>query len=252
MFGKIIYYDKKTVDEYTALINGKRNVQVEEYDVANDKGMKADLKILEADAKASKSYKAKVQESTLFDCNQFEMLLSGRDDFIDFTASEGRTVDTASRGYIIKINAFVSIPEEFDMVALIDRFKPLLINAIDIEETDSNSKMALQTFLGNAKATKIPIILEADDDILCGKIVADNLIIDYAELEEFDGEEITVLARCASNGMNDSNKAIYDPLKDFLTLNRALRKQMKEKPDELGSIYVETNYKPIDILAIYR
>jgi hypothetical protein len=29
MFGKVLYYDKKTVDEYTALINGKRIVQVE-------------------------------------------------------------------------------------------------------------------------------------------------------------------------------------------------------------------------------
>lgn len=252
MFGKIIYYDKKTIDEYIALIKGKKNIQVDEYDIANDKGLKADLKVLEADAKASKSYKAKVQESLLFDCNEFERMLSGRDDYIDFCTTLGRDIATVSRGYIIKIDAIVNIPEEFDMVTLIDKFKPLLMDSIDLENTNEGSKIALQTFLGNAKATKIPVILEMDEDILCGKIVAENLIIDYSELEEFEGEEITILARSSSNGMSATSKAFYDPLKDFLSLNRMLRKQMKDMPNEFSSICADSEYKPVDILAIYR
>ena len=68
----------------------------------------------------------------------------------------------------------------------------------------------------------------------------------------FESEEITVLARCASNGMNMSNKPIFDPLKDFLTLNRAARKQLKDIPNEFSSIYADDEYKPVDILAIYR
>lgn len=69
MFGKIIYYDKKTIAEYKSIINGKPNLEIEEYDVSNDRGMNADLKLMSADVKASKSYKARVQESDLYDCD---------------------------------------------------------------------------------------------------------------------------------------------------------------------------------------
>ena len=62
MFGKIIYYDKKTVAEYKSVISGKPNLEIEEYDVSNDKGINADLKLVSADIKAFKSYKAKVQD----------------------------------------------------------------------------------------------------------------------------------------------------------------------------------------------
>ena len=37
MFGKIIYYDKKAVAEYKSVISGKPNLEIEEYDVSNDK-----------------------------------------------------------------------------------------------------------------------------------------------------------------------------------------------------------------------
>ena len=51
MFGKIIYYDKKAVAEYKTVISGKPNLEIEEYDVSNDKGIIADLKLVSADVK---------------------------------------------------------------------------------------------------------------------------------------------------------------------------------------------------------
>lgn len=83
MFGKILYYDREAMDEYRAIASGKKNVKVEEYDITNDKGIQFDLKAISADAKAGKSYKARVQESTLLDCYNFEKLLSEREDYID-------------------------------------------------------------------------------------------------------------------------------------------------------------------------
>lgn len=89
MFGRMMYYDKKTVDEYKSIIKGQRHLQVEEYEVSNDKGASLDLKALSADAKASKKYVAKVVESLLYDCDEFEKMLSGREDYFDFTQSSG-------------------------------------------------------------------------------------------------------------------------------------------------------------------
>ena len=62
---------QKAVAEYKTVISGKPNLEIEEYDVSNDKGIIADLKLVSADVKASKSYKAKVQESDLYDCDLF-------------------------------------------------------------------------------------------------------------------------------------------------------------------------------------
>lgn len=75
MFGNVVYYDKKKIDEYRSVIKGQRNLEVEEYEVSNDKGIQVDLKAFGADAKASKTYKAKVQESLLYNCDEFEKTL---------------------------------------------------------------------------------------------------------------------------------------------------------------------------------
>ena len=66
MFGNVIYYDKNKIDEYRAVVKGQRNLQIDEYEVSNDKGVQIDLKVFGADAKANKTYKAKGQESLLY------------------------------------------------------------------------------------------------------------------------------------------------------------------------------------------
>ena len=119
MFGNVVYYDKKKIDEYKAVIKGQKNLEVAEYEVANDKGIQVDLKAFGADSKASKTYKAKVQESLLYNCDEFEKLLSGRDDYFDFTQSSGFDLTTMSRGVIIKFEGYIKIPEEFDLTQTI-------------------------------------------------------------------------------------------------------------------------------------
>lgn len=95
MFGNVIYYDKKKIDEYKSVIRGQKDLEVAEYEVSNDKGVQVDLKAFGADAKASKTYKAKVQES-----------------------------------FIIKFDGYVKIPEEFDFTQMIDKFKPMIVASV--------------------------------------------------------------------------------------------------------------------------
>ena len=79
------------------------------------------LKAFGADAKASKTYKAKVQESLLYNCDEFEKLLSGRDDYFDFTQSSDFDLMTMSRGVIIKFDGYIKVPGEFDLTQTIDK-----------------------------------------------------------------------------------------------------------------------------------
>lgn len=75
-------------------------------------------------------------------------------------------------------------------------------------------------------------------------------MVDYSELEECEDSEVTILVRSASNGKYNASKAYYDPLKDFLNLNRMMRRQV-DNNGEFGSLCVEEEYKPVDIIAIY-
>jgi hypothetical protein len=250
MFGKIMYYDKKTVDEYKAIIKGQRSVRVDEYEITNDKGASIDLKAISADAKANKKYVAKVVESLLYDCDEFEKMLSDRDDYFDFTSSNELDMSTVPRGAIIKADAFLEIPESFDIMQVIDRFKPFLIDSIEMDSMEDSRKDVIKVFLEGAKATRIPIICDVDDYLLCAKMYQENLVSEYGELEELD-EQVTILARISS-GMVNCSKPFYDPLKDFMTLNRMMRRNMKDRGKELSALTVEKDYRQIDILAIYK
>ena len=250
MFGKIVYYDKKAVAEYKTVISGKPNLEIDEYDVTNDKGISADLRLVSADVKAAKSYKAKIQESDLFDCDQFEKMLTGRDDYFDFTVSADFDISTVPSRSIIKMDGYIEIPEDFDMVKVIDAFKPYLMKMGELQNMEETSKMALQTFLGSANAAKIPLVFEGENTLFCSKIFQENMTISYEELAEID-DSVTILARVISLFVN-SSKPYYDPLKDFISLNRMMRKAMGNRNEEFKPIYADDQYRMLEILAIYR
>lgn len=251
MFGKIIYYDKKTIDEYKSIINGRKSLEIGEYQVANDRGVGFDFRAVSADTKATKKYTAKVIESMLYDCAEFEKMLYGRDDYFDFTQSSEYDMSTIQRGCIIKLDSYLEIPEGFDIMQLIDRFKPLIMNSFDTEEMDQTGKEALKVFLGNAKATKIPLVIDNDEYLLSSKINQEYLISDYEDLEEFEDEQVTILARMSS-GIIKEDRPYYDPLKDFISLNRMMRKSIKDRGAELQPLMLDRKYRQIAILAIYR
>ena len=250
MFGKIMYYDKKTIDEYKSIIKGQRQLEVEQYEVSNDRGASIDLRAISADTKASKKYIARIVENLLYECDEFEKMLIGRDDYFDFTLENGYDLTTAPRGSIIKVNAFLEIPEGFDLMQVIDTFKPFLMDSFDAESMEKSEEDAWKSVLANAKATKIPVVADVDGYTLCAKIHSDNLILEYQEFEEYE-DEITLLARISSATIS-KQKPFYDPLKDFMVMNRLLRRSMGDRGEGLEAITVDSEYRQIDVLAIYQ
>ena len=182
MFGNVVYYDKKKIDEYRSVIKGQRNLEDEEYEVSNDKGIQVDLKAFGADAKASKTYKAKVQESLLYNCDEFEKLLSGRDDYFDFTQSSDFDLMTMSRGVIIKFDGYIKVPEEFDLTQTIDKFKPMLIASLVKDNMDQSEQVALQVFLETSD-TKIPVLIDFDEQLMCSKLISNNMLVKYEDMD---------------------------------------------------------------------
>lgn len=192
----------------------------------------------------------KVQESDLYDCDLFEKMLIGRDDYFDFTISSDYDITTVPNRSIIKMDGYIEIPEDFDMMKVIDAFKPFILNMNQFQDMEEASRMALQTFLGSANAAKIPLVFEGEDTLFCSKIFQENMTISYEELSEID-ENITILARVTSQFVS-STKPYYDPLKDFMALNRMMRKSMGDRGKEFSPIYVDDQYRMVEVLAIYR
>ena len=251
MFGNVLYYDKKKLNEYQSIIKGKRNLEINEYDITNDKGAKVDLKAFGIDINAIKAYKAKIQESLLLNCDEFEKSLNGRDDYYDFTISSEYDITTMRRGSIIKFDGYIKVPEEFDLIQTIDKFKPMLIESMTTDEMEKSEQDALRKFLSSTNA-KIPVFMDLDEQLLCSKILSENLLIEYEELEEYDELEVTILARITSSNLVNATKAFYDPLKDFMTLNRAMRRNMGDRSECLREIFAEVDYRTIEIIAIYQ
>ncbi len=250
MFGKILYYDKKTVDEYIDIIKGKKQINPNEIEVSKKVGVGLGLSSANAEASTGKKYTATISENPLFECYEFEKLLLGRDDYCDLTQSNEYDLSIIPRGFIFKAGAFIEIPEGFDIMHFIESFKPILLEDLGSKLSNHSEQEALNIFLNSAKITKIPLIIDVDEFLLCAKVNKDCLITDYSEIEEMD-EQVTIVARMSSLTI-DKNKPFYDPLKDFITTNRMMRRGIKNRGEKLSPITVDNDYRMIDILAIYK
>ncbi len=232
----------KKLNEYKSIVDGKKNIKITNYEIENDKNASINLPVLGAGAKSNKSYSATVEESLLLDCNEFEKILYGRDDFIDFTSSGDSDIATVQRGYIIKLDGYIIIPEEFDFTQAIHQYKELFLK-IAPEMND---------FI-NDSALSVPLIIDCDGVSLSSKIDSNLLRVKYVELEEYESIEVTVIARIMSNRKNSKSKPIYDPLKDFISFNREIRRKfVVDRPEELKEIYHDEEYMSIEIIAIYQ
>lgn len=243
MFGKVIYFDEEKINEYKSALLGKKNIKINQIDISDDKGIDVSIPIVNGSVKANKSYNAEIQNSLLLECNEFENVLNKKKiDYLDFTVSEQYNISTTPRGYIIKFYGILEVPEGFDISEMLHKYKSFFI--------DENDEFA--ALLEN-KSPRIPLLLGLDENLLCAKIDIEKLKIDYVELEDYDNIELTILARMISSNKISKNKTIYDPLKDYITMNRQMRRQFaSDRPEELAEIYADEDYYAIEIIAMYQ
>ena len=235
MFGNLVYYNKERVDQYTALITG----QPVQTDISEDN--------------------PSVGKATnfLLECSKFEELLQDRDDFVDFTSGfQDTTITNIRVASIIRATGEIYVPEAFDMVHLIDEYKPLLLSAVKCKDDDE--RQMLNSVFSNTKA-KVPLFCELGSEcdywLGIGKISQRNLMIDYTDLEDLEGTEVTIIARLESRKYHKAKPLqVFDIYRDFLGLNRTFRKQLQQNHNgnnEFESIIVEEDYLGLEILAIY-
>lgn len=232
MFGDLIYYNKNKIEQYSALIRGE-NIEAKESEetINNNKA------------------------HYLLKCSEFERLLQQRDDYFDYVdINQEVLIKDVRISSIIRVTGEIYVPEQFDMIQLIDEYKPQFLSELDYK--DKEEQELLSAIFKNTKM-RIPIYCElggnCDYWLGIGKAIPDNLLIEYNELEDYEGKEVIIIAKLESRKFyKDKPLSVFDIYKDFLGFNRTLRKQITtNQKQEFESIDVEEDYLGLELLAIY-
>lgn len=141
------------------------------------------------------------------------------------------------------------------MCDLINQFRPMLVNSIN---TESNEESEILKSLLGKESTKIPIFIESEQDFSkrlgFSKINSKNLCCDMDGLEDFENENVTVIAKLMSKkDINCEPVIVYDVLKDLFSMSRALRRQVLDKQIEgINNISIDENFMTLEILSVYQ
>lgn len=257
MFGTMLYYDRQKAEEYLEIISRKKTIKPGKIMVESDKNAGLSMGIVDLGAKGRTSIEGEYRENAMLDCLNLETQLQGRDDYFDFLDVAGTyTLSTMPSGSIIKIRGVLEIPDGVDLINLAGQFWPQILDSIECK--DEQERELLNAVLGkNRSKIKIPMLAEVDgsDDynLIFSKLKLDNFLIEVDELEQYENEEVTILGRLVyKKELHGTRYTAYDVYRDFLGLNRALRKEIKPGEDEnFKNIELEENFAELEMIGMY-
>lgn len=251
MFRSFIYLDEDKLYSYKKLIDGGR-VPPKSISKKRTKAASAGLKGTNISFSDEENITTDIEKDPFWDYDRFELSLSELegDDYFDFISNEGSyDICSVPAMKIFRMSGNISVPEEFDVFNLVESFKPLLLGSIPTK--NENEQEMVNTFLGNAKAD-IPIVLEADDVAIVGKLNTKCLLEEYTALEEYEEQEITALCKVVGISRQD-RVTVFNPLKDFIKLNRAMRRAGNfESGSGLDPIIIDGPVVKVEFIAIYK
>ena len=95
-------------------------------------------------------------------------------------------------------------------------------------------------------------MVEDEDVVISGKLNTNNLFEAYSELEEYTEQDVFMLCKVIGV-MNKEKVEVFNPLKDFIKLPRAVRRGMDEDSKKgLESICVDGPVLKVEVIAIYK
>ena len=252
MFRSFIYLDEEKMYTYKRQIEGKNVPQVKTVTKKKSAGLNAGLNGIGVSGAIETDVTGEIEKDVSFDYDSFENALQELDgeDYFDTVINSDYDLTTVPAMKIIRVCNGFTIPEEFDVINLIDAFKPMLMGQI---HTKSDSEQeALENILGTATAD-IPIIIDYPDIVIASKLNTKFLREEYALLEEYSEQDTYMLCKVVGVIKKD-NVEIFDPLKDFMRLPRAMRRQMESsgKNDVLEKIKIEGPVLKVEVIAIYK
>lgn len=252
MFRSFIYLDEDKLYTYKRQISGQNNPNPKVISKKKTAGFTAALNGFGVNGATETNIDGEFEKDISFDYDHFELDISNLDgeDYFDFVLHDEYDLTSVPAMKLIRVCCGFEIPEEFDAVKLVEQLKPMLMGQIQAQS--AGEQEALQGILGNASAD-IPFIIELDELTISGKLNAKYLCEDYSSLEDYADQDVYML--CKVVGMVRKEVVeIFDPLKDFIRLPRAMRRQITTNRSSVGldNITVEGPVLKVEVIAIYK
>lgn len=252
MFTRLLYLNKDRVIEYNSLLSNEDYVELGEIEIKNANTLGADGKLIRGERGTQRNYKGKVYASESRLWNMFYNNLKTSDDYIDYI-DEDKSIEAIGRGLIIRFETEIVIPDDFDTFSILNAFpesfiQDQIVGDCNYQEIEKN---IVKGFFKMKKAS-LPICMNYEGKILCSKLYSNYFLCADEEFEECLEDELVVVAKVISP-KKAKRKEIFNPLKDFFVLNRAIRRTLDiENAEGLESIFVDDDYVDLEILAIYQ
>ncbi len=251
MFRSFIYLDEKKMYSYLRQIDKGFVNRPLEVNTKKSKGGSIQVSPISVNMKAETEEKRIDERDVFNDYDIFETELGAleTDDYFDFVLNDGYDFKTVPQMCIVRFNGRFEIPEQFDMYNVAQAFMPLITNQIQTSSEDE--KGLLEAFLGKASAD-IPFLIEEEELVISGKLNTDYLYEAYSELEDYCEQDVFMLCKVIAK-MDKEKVEVFNPLKDFIKLPRAVRRGMDDNSKEgLESIYVDGPVLKVEVIAIYK
>lgn len=248
-FRTFIYLDKEKVDDYLLVLDEQQSNKKSKVSVR----AKANFVIGEVEADLEKQAEDKRSRTAAEQYNLFENALSNttEDDYFDFLSSD-YDMSTVPPLSIIRCTGYIEIPEAFDILHMVSEFAgPMIKAGLFTPNGDPNTNEFALSFFQNNDAD-IPILITGNQIRISSKLKASCIIGDsYQVLEDIEDEEVFALCKIHTH-LSDEKVVIFDPIKDFLKLNRAARRRMGEVTGDLEPIVENGPVLKVEVIALYH
>lgn len=249
MFRSFIYLDQEKMYSYLRQIDADYANQPVELSKKKTRGGSIGTDFIGVNAGIEVEEKREVTKDVINDYDRFEKILEklSGSEYFDLVLDD-YDINTVPRMSIIRVNGSFEIPEQFDMFSVAQKIMPLITS--QIETSSDNERELMEAFMGKASAD-IPIIMEDEELTIASKLSIGNLEEEYAELEEYNEQEVYML--CKVVGIVQKDKVeIFNPLKDFIKLPRAVRRGMDSGNQGMEPILVDGPVLKVEVIAMYK
>lgn len=247
-FRTFLYLDSDKVTEYASIIDMPNKRVTTKRSLTG--GFDVGLAKVSAGIESGITESSETNPAVLY--NAFELALHNRanDDYFDCINDETdiRTLPPMS---IARCEGQIEIPESFDTLSMISEYlQPLSsLGIVALDGDPATTEFALSFF--EQTDADIPILIRGNDILIASKLKTRSLInANYQTLEDCEDEDFFILFKVHSIARKGST-VIFDPIKDFLKLNRAFRRSMKSA-NGLEPIIVNEPVIKAEIIAIYH
>ena len=249
MFRSFIYLDQEKMYSYLRQIDTDYANQPIEISKKKTRGGSLGTDFFGANVGTEIEEKREVTKDVIKDYDRFEKKLEelAGSEYFDLVLDD-YDINTVPRMSIIRVNGSFEIPEQFEMFSVAQNYMPLITS--QITTSSDNERELMEAFLGKASAY-IPIIIEDEEITIASKMSMDNIEEEYAELEEYNEQEVYML--CKVVGIMKKDKVeIFNPLKDFIKLPRAVRREMDSNSQGMEPILVDGPVLKVEVIAMYK